>query len=414
MPVEASRRPHTWILTGEPDHAGSGAAAAPEARVWGLTTRERLRRSLLRAGVSGIEALAPGDPVPACEAKCLVLRGDLFYDERVLDGLLGARNVVLDHSLHEGDDAVPVAAMCDSEDLGAVVEHLREPKRPLPDGLARVGVLDLAPAYNTKLRKIDVPFVYPASVPAHHLEEIENRVFAASYKGITDLVTKWVFPRPARAVVRVLAHWGVQPNTVTAVSYALAIAVTWLFAEGWFATGLALGWLMTFLDTVDGKLARCTLTATRFGNVFDHGLDLVHPPIWWAAWAAGLPGGIAGHELAFWVVVGGYVLGRGLEGVFSLAFGIPFFVWRPFDAFFRQVIARRNPNLILLTASVLVGKPVWGFQAVAVWTAICLVIAAGRNVQAHLEARRGVDIHSWLDDLEDHEEAGRIATSSHA
>ncbi len=211
-------------------------------------------------------------------------------------------------------------------------------------------------------------------------------------------------------MVRVLARRGVHPNTVTAFSYLLAVAVTWLFAEGWLATGLLLGWLMTFLDTVDGKLARCTLTSSRFGSAFDHGLDLVHPPIWWAAWAMALPGGIAAHELAFWVVIGGYLLGRLLEGTFSLAFGMQMFVWRPFDGFFRTIIARRNPNLILLTGSLWIGSPVLGFQAVAVWTGVCIVIAAARNVQAHVEARRGVEIRSWLDDLEPSEDAAEIAT----
>src|SRR3546814_15265433 len=54
---------------------------------------------------------------------------------------------------------------------------------------------------------------------------------------------------------------------------------------GW---GLLAGWVMTFLDTVDGKLARVTLTATRFGHLFDHGMDVVHPPFWYAAWGFGL------------------------------------------------------------------------------------------------------------------------------
>ena len=32
---------------------------------------------------------------------------------------------------------------------------------------------------------------------------------------------------------------------------------------------------MTFLDTVDGKLARCTIASSKLGNIFDHGIDLV-------------------------------------------------------------------------------------------------------------------------------------------
>ena len=58
---------------------------------------------------------------------------------------------------------------------------------------------------------------------------------------------------------------------------------------------------MTFLDTVDGKLARVTVTSTKLGNVFDHGIDLVHPPLWYLAWGIGLalePPAIAGVPLS--------------------------------------------------------------------------------------------------------------------
>jgi phosphatidylglycerophosphate synthase len=306
----------------------------------------------------------------------------------------------------------PVAATCDPSTLSGAVSLLRGESGEAARSLRRVEASDVTPAYNSTLRKFDPAFVYPAYGPPERLIEIENRLFAASYKGITDLVTKWAFPLPAREVVRALARRGVHPNTVTGLSYVLAILVTVLFAQGWFATGLCLGWVMTFLDTVDGKLARCTLTSTKFGNIFDHGLDLIHPPFWWGAWASGLPGGIAEHEFAFWVVVGGYILGRVLEGVFELRFGIQPHVWRRFDAFFRLIIARRNPNLLVLTASVIAGHPVWGFIAVTVWTALGVVEIATRGVQAHLQARSGVDIHSWLDDVGPGVESSTRGTTS--
>ncbi len=409
---EARERPQAWIVSmPRPEPAPSES----EPKVWGLTAVERLRRSLLRAGVARIDRLEPGEPrpktggTPEASGACVVLRDDLFYDERLLAALMDSQDVFLHHTLTP-DVPEPIAAICDAAHLAGVVTVIRRGDTTAPSGVRSTGILDLASAYDRSLRKVDTPFVYRARGTALDVEEIENRLFAASYKGITDLVTKWVLPLPARAMVRVLARRGVHPNTVTAFSYLLAAAVTWLFAEGWLVTGLLLGWLMTFLDTVDGKLARCTLTSSRFGNVFDHALDLIHPPIWWAAWAMALPGGIAGHELAFWVVIGGYLVGRLLEGTFSLAFGMQMFVWRPFDGFFRTIIARRNPNLILLTGSLWIGSPVLGFQAVAAWTGVCIVIAAVRNVQAHVEARRGVEIRSWLDDLEPSEDAAEIAT----
>ena len=71
------------------------------------------------------------------------------------------------------------------------------------------------------------------------------------------------------------------------------------------------------------------------GGFLDHALDLVHPPFWWWAFAVGLGIGQPGIELQMIVIVGGYVVGRILEGIFLAAFGMEMFTWRPFDAFFR-------------------------------------------------------------------------------
>ena len=54
---------------------------------------------------------------------------------------------------------------------------------------------------------------------------------------------------------------------------------------GW---GVLSGFIFMVLDTVDGKLARCTGASSKWGNVFDHGIDLIHPPFWWWAWEHGL------------------------------------------------------------------------------------------------------------------------------
>ena len=95
------------------------------------------------------------------------------------------------------------------------------------------------------------------------------------------------------------------------------------------------------------------------------------------------------------VIVGGYVVGRILEGIFLLAFGMEVFTWRPFDAFFRGIIARRNPNLLLLSLGCVVARPEWGYMAVAIWTAICIAVASARIVQAATQRMRGHAIRPW-------------------
>src|SRR3546814_5608995 len=71
----------------------------------------------------------------------------------------------------------------------------------------------------------------------------------------------------------------------------MVIAAVYRLWHGNWWPGLLAAWGMTFLDTVDGKLARITLKSSKLGNVFDHGIDLVHPPFWYWAWAAGLQNG---------------------------------------------------------------------------------------------------------------------------
>jgi phosphatidylglycerophosphate synthase len=184
---------------------------------------------------------------------------------------------------------------------------------------------------------------------------------------------------------------------VTFVGLLLTIATFGLFWTGHFGGGLACAWAMTFLDTVDGKLARTTLTSSKIGNLFDHGVDLIHPPFWWWAWWAGVQAGphpLASADLVLAVVTAGYVLQRVEEGIFLRAFKLQMHAWRRFDSFFRLITARRNPNLILLTLAALAGRPDLGIEAVAIWTAASLVVHSVQLLQGF--ATPGRRISSWL------------------
>jgi len=394
-PVEAAR--WAWILEPRTD---SGARDS-SARVWGLDGPERLRRILARACVPNVRTLPAEAPPPErVDGPCVVLRGDQFYDERLVVGLLaaGPETVLSPQPPHEGRGDW-VAARVAGERIGEVTALLRdcevEGSAPRPAGLLASLPVDVAPAYNPELRKSDPPFVFPAR--GESVRETENRVFAAAYKGLTDVVTKWVWPLPAREIVRICARHGVSANMVTTFSWLLAAVTFVLFVRGWFGIGLACGWVMTFLDTVDGKLARCTLTSSRLGHVFDKSLDLVHPPIWWVGFGLGLGSVMPDAEWVSGVIVLCYLIGRALEGIFMLAFHMEIFLWRPFDGFFRQIISRRNPNLLLLSAGTLAGRPDLGFLAVAVWALVSNAVHAVRLVQAFLQRRRGVAIRAWYE-----------------
>jgi phosphatidylglycerophosphate synthase len=231
---------------------------------------------------------------------------------------------------------------------------------------------------------------------------VEWRMFMGTYKGATDFITKHLWPWPAFHATRKLAELGVTPNWVTLVAAVLTVAAFWLFLEGAYATGLVAAWGMTFLDTVDGKLARTTLTSSKWGDVFDHGLDLVHPPFWYVAWALGLSAvGLGLPDGLFWLVVGtilvGYVLQRAVEGIAIKWLGLEIHIWRPIDTWFRQITARRNPNLAILTLATLLGRPDWGLIAVAAWTTICFILHVIQLVQAFAIKRQSGPLKSWME-----------------
>jgi phosphatidylglycerophosphate synthase len=348
-------------------------------RVWGLPSALRLRRQLERAGAG--EAAAD---------RAVLVRADWVYDQAIVRGLVAADAdcaLVDDHGRCVG--ASVRAERC-AEAEAALVRHA------VPEGATRLGVAAITSGYDDKLRKRELPYLMPLTPES--LPAVEHRVFGGAYKGVTDAVTLYLWPAPARAVTRFCARCGITPNQVTFASLLLVLAAMWLFWTGRYGLGLVAAWLMTFLDTVDGKLARVTLQSTRFGDVFDHGIDLIHPPFWWWAWMVGLPAAglpLANPSLVLTAIVGGYVVQRLEEGVFIAWFGMDMHTWRRFDSRFRLITARRNPNLVILTVSAVAGRPDIGIVAVAVWTVLSLLVHTLRIAQAALDRRRG-PLRSWL------------------
>jgi len=372
MPVTESSQPPSLVPIGRND-----------TPLWGMTAHERLRRIAASQRLP-FHLAGPGPAILA----------DLGYAfDPAWTAYLRTRP---DTAVTRG--GVPVLAHVAAADVAAV-------RDAMATGSALPGHLEVLPAerdegiFNEALRKRERPFaerLVPANVAA-----IERASYIGAYKGVTDLLTKYLWPEWAFALTRLAARVGLSPNGVTAIGTLLCVVATVAFWHGWFWTGLATGLAFMVLDTVDGKLARCTITASALGNAWDHGIDLVHPPIWWWAWATGCAA--AGRPLpdpVFWATMAamlfGYVAQRLIEGAFIVRFGMHIHVWRRLDSRFRLVTARRNPNMVILFAAVLIGRPDWGIVAVAVWTIVSLGVHLVRLVQAMLVRRRGGTVASWL------------------
>jgi phosphatidylglycerophosphate synthase len=354
--------------------------------LWGLTMGERVRR------------IAAGNAL-AIDAPATILANAAFaFDPSWMKHVAAHPGLVLTLG------GVPALGHArDAAESGKLRDAMLHGRALTADESAGLDVLafeDGPTIENKALRKRETPFLMPLTPDTR--SAVERASYFGAYKGVTDLLTKYLWPEWALWLTRICARLGITPNMVTAVGAIFCVVATFAFADGRYWLGMALGLVFMVLDTVDGKLARCTVTSTSIGNIFDHGIDIVHPPFWFWFWGTGLVHwGLALSSTAFaWImaaIVGGYVVQRIIEGMFMRQNGMMHIhVWRRFDSRFRLVTARRNPNMVILFVSMLFARPDLGLVAVAIWTVVSCLVHLVRLVQAMALKARGGTITSWL------------------
>jgi phosphatidylglycerophosphate synthase len=362
--------------------------------LWSVHPADRIRKQLAQAGVTREIAESRIDQV---NGTVILVGADAVIDQPLIAVLVTGPDFILRESPGNGIVAARVAAHIAVK----TSDVLRESVAPETSGLTIKSPEDVDVKFWKALRKRETP--YAMRVTEKNKSQVEWRMFMGTYKGATDIVTKHVWPLPAFYATRWLAGLGVKPNAVTSIAAIATVLTFYLFLQGYFAWGLVSAWTMTYLDTVDGKLARTTLTSSKWGDIFDHGIDLVHPPFWYAAWAIGVEkAGIPWTGHMFWllmgIILGGYVVQRLMEGVAIKGLGLEIHIWRRIDTYFRQITARRNPNLLILTLFALIARPDLGLIVVAAWTAICLVLHGIQLAQAFATKSKSgsVGLQSWM------------------
>jgi phosphatidylglycerophosphate synthase len=335
-----------------------------DQKVFGLSPAQRLERQCIK-----LDALIVADASAILDDNAL--RWLVDQPGTVLETAGGRRLAV---AVVGGDPGSGIRALSGSSETSVVTP-------------AQIGE-----RFVRKLRRRSLPLAISLhDIPA---PQAERMLFASVYKGVTDLVTKWLWPVPAFIVTRIAAQLGILPNLVTSISFILTVIAGWLFFEGNISSGLAAAWSMTFLDTVDGKLARVTVTSSRIGNWLDHGIDVIHPPLWWLCLAQGLATYHADYSASIWaacaVILAAYVLGRAVEVSFHIFFGFNGYLLTPLDAAFRLIVARRNVLLLILTVGTLVGESVAAFIVCAAWSATSTLMQGIRLSQALIRSSKGV------------------------
>ena len=367
-----------------------------KVHLWGLDGGQRLHRQLneinkiIKDSKERFSWVDHADDLPK-SGRILIFNGSYVFEHRTIQAVIDRPDCILQY------ESEIAAAFIEAEQATKIIAHMQDPSRRIPDDITVINTHDLK-SFDTNLRRSTKPLLEPVS--SERKSELENELYGNAYRGITDLVTKFVWPRPAKQAVRICAGLGITPNMVTTIGLLLVIAACFLFAHQYYAWGLLAGWIMTYLDTVDGKLARVTINSSQFGHLYDHMIDLIHPPIWYIIWGGSLIGFSGAMGLSLdqmnWAIIIAYISGRIVEVIFQLLGSCGVFTWRPIDAWFRLITARRNPCMILLTLSVLAGRPDWGFIAVTFWTVLTTIVLNLRLVYATAIRLRHGPLSSWL------------------
>ena len=371
----ASDAPLLFVPVGEND-----------ARPFGMAARQRACRLATNAGFECADTPRPGS---AALIASMAFGWDPAWIREMRNRpgtvlTLGGKPVMA-HVPDDGDAAAAAAAI----ESGRLI-----------DGYQSIAA-ETAELENKALRKRERPFVLP--LDPSNPEPVERAAYDAAYKGVTDALTLYLWRKPAFYLTRWAARAGLSPNFITLIGAIFCAVAFILFWEGQYWLGIASGFIFMVLDTVDGKLARCTGASSKWGNVFDHGIDLIHPPFWWWAWLHGLaaygqPLEPVYATMVLWVIIGGYIAQRAIEGLSIQRFdGMEIHVWRRLDSRFRLITARRNPNMVILAAALLFQRPDAGLVLVAWWTLISLIFHAVRLAQMTERHSRGVKLTSWLE-----------------
>lgn len=404
---------HIWIDATNP---------SSRLRIFGMTLLERQLRALLEAGLEPAEVYVQLAPETAnlpsllptslvqelplqwghvsrtiaeyrtslsgdtCDTPLLVLEASAVIDSRLLHhlaelpgswvarGEIGAEQTAVLRL--EGDPAfldvinTPVSSLLELAQKSLQQQSVRE--LPLTD----------VPSYIRKLRR-DLPVYLFRIVDPASRDRAERLLFWSNYKGSTDFFTKYVYPPLVWQAVRPLARWRIHPNVVSLFNIGITVLAVPLFAQGYWVTAFTLAYTMSVLDSVDGKLARLTFSASKLGDILDHGLDIIHPPVWYFAWAWALGAGDIATpvmQLAVWMAVF-YTLDRIVAGLFSARAGQSIHGCTPFDERLRTYISRRNINVPFFMVGLLLGFPVAAFVVIVVWQVVSLGLHSLRLVQ---------------------------------
>ncbi len=249
-------------------------------------------------------------------------------------------------------------------------------------------------AYVPSQRKEIRPYMFRVTT-TKEAHAAERFVFEVTHYGSLDFVAKHLYKEISKLFVTWLCRTTITPNQVTYVSIVFAVAVIPLFFLGYMTAGLVCGIIVSFLDVLDGKLARFTYRMSDKGDALDHVADRLNIVTYYLGFGLGLYTGsyTSSLETAMWLAGLSFVgqhIDKSVVRTFRLRIGIRLDEHKKADVWVRLIRPGRNVLLCFIAIGLLFDRLVDTF---IVYTILIYLVGFYHMIRLKMEWDRTPVFH---------------------
>ena len=279
--------------------------------------------------------------------------------------------------------------LCSPKIFDYIEEEVKEGRTELADGIARAAknedaeVFDITSinAYISAMRK-EVKAFWIDIDTVDDIVKAEKLLIENACKGRNDFLATYVNKPIENFIVKRIANKRITPNQITVLTNIIAYASTILFLKGNLFFASLLTFIVSFMDGVDGKLARVKISSSNIGKM-EHAFDFLFEHSWYIALAVYLSKTYGMSAIIFSTFI---VLFDSFSHLCGHAFGKvvkdrPLSDYGKIERTFRKFDGRKNSYIIFILFGVLLNVPFYSLIAVALWSFVSALFYVVRTLK---------------------------------
>ena len=283
--------------------------------------------------------------------------------------------------------------ICSSKIFSYLEEAIKEGKTELAFGIAKAAQNRDAEIFDiTQINKY-VPSMWKEVKPfwididtKDDLKKAKKLIIENACRGRNDLLATYINKPIENFIVNRLASRQITPNQITIITNIIAYLGTFLFFRGYLIFASFLTFIVSFMDGVDGKLARVKLATSNIGKM-EHASDYLFEHSWYIALAIYLSNtfGVLPVLLSTFILLfDGFshycecafekvIKNRSLEDYGKI------------EQLFRKFDGRKNSYIIFILIGVLIEYPIGSLFAIFIWSMISALFYCFRTMKHILD-----------------------------